>query len=139
MPPPPLPYGSSAGGAYPGNPGYPPHGMNPASAHVTQYGEPYVRSNQWGEDRGLIDRAAARAATGSPLDPLMGQSTGGDTYLMGALEGAVIVTGYTDLHLPQVGGLAAGQWRTAVLGDVSHLSADAADLGRLGAAGRAKI
>ena len=89
MPPPPLPYGSSAGGAYPGNhPGYPPHGQVP-SAHVTQYGEPYVRSNQWGEDRGLIDRAAARAATGSPLDPLMGQSTGGDTYLMGALEAAL--------------------------------------------------
>lgn len=45
-------------------------------------------------------------------------------FLIGAPERAVVVTGYTGLHLlaePETGGLQAGRWRAAVLGDVGHL------------------
>ena len=85
MPPPPLPYGSSAGGAYPAGMGYPGHvaptHVAPAR-HVSSY-EPYVPSNAWGEDPGALDRSLARAA-GAP-----GASNSSDTYLMGALEAAL--------------------------------------------------
>ena len=85
MPPPPLPYGSSAGGAFPAGVGYPGH-VAPthvaASHHVSSY-EPYVPSNAWGEDPGALDRSLARAA-GAPAN-----SSSSDTYLMGALEAAL--------------------------------------------------
>lgn len=84
MPPPPLPYGSSAGGAYPAGMGYPGHvaPTHVAGRHVSSY-EPYVPSNAWGEDPGALDRSLARAA-GAP-----GTSNSSDTYLMGALEAAL--------------------------------------------------
>lgn len=84
MPPPPLPYGSSAGGAYPAGMGYPGHvaPTHVAGRHVSSY-EPYVPSNAWGEDPGALDRSLARAA-GAP-----GASNSSDTYLMGALEAAL--------------------------------------------------
>ena len=84
MPPPPLPYGSSAGGAYPAGMGYPGHvaPTHVAGRHVSSY-EPYVPSNAWGEDPGALDRSLARAA-GAP-----GASSSSDTYLMGALEAAL--------------------------------------------------
>ena len=84
MPPPPLPYGSSAGGAYPAGVGYPGR-VVPAHAtgrHVSSY-EPYAPSNAWGEDPGVLDRSLARAA-GAPAAP-----SSSDTYLMGALEAAL--------------------------------------------------
>ena len=64
--PPPLPYGSSAGGAYPAGMGYPGHvaPTHVAGRHVSSY-EPYVPSNAWGEDPGALDRSLARAA-GAP-------------------------------------------------------------------------
>jgi len=84
MPPPPLPYGSNAGGAYPAGMGYPGHvaPTHVAGRHVSSY-EPYVPSNAWGEDPGALDRSLARAA-GAP-----GASSSSDTYLMGALEAAL--------------------------------------------------